>query len=69
MATRGMWNVPRRNKLFVGRERELSELHSKMHAEDAELTSGVTALGTVGLGARRLSLSLSLSLSAQPADN
>ena len=50
MATRGMLNVPRRNKLFVGRERELERLHTHLHAEDAELTCGVAALGTVGLG-------------------
>ena len=50
MATRGMLNVPRRNKLFVGREPELERLHTHLHAEDAELTCGVAALGTVGLG-------------------
>lgn len=50
MATRGMWNVPRRNKLFVGREHELERLYTNLHAEGAELTSGVAALGTVGLG-------------------
>jgi tetratricopeptide (TPR) repeat protein len=50
MATRGMLNVPRRNKMFVGRERELERLHTHLHAEDAELTCGVAALGTVGLG-------------------
>ena len=50
MATHGMLNVPRRNVLFVGRERELERLQTNLHAEDAELTCGVAALGTVGLG-------------------
>ena len=30
-----MWNVPRRNKLFVGRELELSEIFKRLHAADA----------------------------------
>jgi hypothetical protein len=49
-ALRGMWNLPKRNKLFVGREEQLHLLHRNMSRGKGGTEPGIVTLEAVGMG-------------------
>lgn len=47
---RGTWNVPRRNKAFVGRDDEMARIHSKLLEQQNDAVAKVDVAGMGGVG-------------------